>query len=80
MKSVSSWKLSLCVLFLFLSCLVVSPDLGEMVSLSRSSRSVPQFSLVMLTRLAVAEKLVLPIVPLIGAPTRWRASWRALNP
>jgi hypothetical protein len=48
--------------------------------LSRSSRSVPQFSLVMLTRLAVAEKLVLPIVPLIGAPTRWRASWRALNP
>ena len=35
--------------------MVVSPDLGEIVSLSLLSRSVPQVSLVMLTRLVVAE-------------------------
>jgi hypothetical protein len=54
-KSVSSWKLSLCVVYLFFACLVVSPDLGEIVLLSLLSRSVPQVSLVMLTRLVVAE-------------------------
>ena len=45
----------LCVVYLFFACLVVSPDLGEIVSLSLWSRSVPQVSLVMLTRLVVAE-------------------------
>jgi len=52
---VSSWKLSLCVVYLFFACLVLSPDLGEIVSLSLLSRFVPQVSLVMLTRLVVAE-------------------------
>ncbi len=51
----SSWKLSVCVVYLFFACLVVSPDLGEIVSLTLLSRSVPQVSLVMLTRLVVAE-------------------------
>jgi hypothetical protein len=31
---VSSWKLSLCVVYLVFACLVLSPDLGEIVSLS----------------------------------------------
>ena len=53
--SVSSWKLSLCVVYLFFACLVVSPDLGEIVSLSLLSRSVPQVSLVILTTLVVPE-------------------------
>jgi hypothetical protein len=54
-KSVSSWKLALCVVCLFFAYFVVSPDLGEIVSLSLLSRFVPQVSLVMLTRLVVAE-------------------------
>jgi hypothetical protein len=53
-KFVSSWKLSLCV-YLFFVCLVVSPDLGEIVSLRLLNRSVPQVSLVMWTRFVVAQ-------------------------
>jgi hypothetical protein len=43
------------MVYLFFACFVVSPDLGEIVFLSLLSRSVLQVSLVMLTRLVVAE-------------------------